>query len=311
MATQDTIPIDSEPIVTDRRPAFFRLLVRDPFVFLAVCWLILIFVAAVIGPELLGDAATKLNLRARNTPPGTIEKGWLTVLGTDSLGRSMLARLVVATRNTLAVAVSAAVLSMVMGGILGLFAGYVGRWPGNIIMRFSDVLQSFPSLLLAVIVLYILEPRVFNIIIVLSITRLPIYIRVARAEVLEIRERLFVDAARVLGSSPARVVFRHVAPVVAPTIFTILTVDFAFVMLAESGLSFLGIGIQPPSITWGLMVAQGRNYLNLAWWLAFLPGMMIMLSTLSANILSNWLRMAADPVQRWRLEMKLSQTKDE
>jgi peptide/nickel transport system permease protein len=273
--------------------------------------LILIFVAAIIGPELLGNAATKLNLRARNTPPGAIEKGWLTILGTDSLGRSMLARLVVATRSTLAVAVSAAVLSMVMGGILGLLAGYVGRWPGNIIMRFSDVLQSFPSLLLAVIVLYILEPRVFNIIIVLSITRLPIYIRVARAEVLEIRERLFVDAARVLGSSSARVIFRHVAPVVAPTIFTILTVDFAFVMLAESGLSFLGIGIQPPSITWGLMVAQGRNYLNLAWWLAFLPGMMIMLSTLSANILSNWLRMAADPVQRWRLEMKLSQTKDE
>jgi len=99
--------------------------------------------------------------------------------------------------------------------------------------------------------------------------------------------------------------------VVAPTIFTILTVDFAFVMLAESGLSFLGIGIQPPSITWGLMVAQGRNYLNTAWWLAFFPGLMIMLSTLAANTLSNWVRMATDPVQRWRLEMKLSQTKDE
>jgi peptide/nickel transport system permease protein len=200
------------------------------------------------------------------------------------------------------VAVFAAALSMVMGGILGLFAGYVGRWPGNIVMRFSDVLQSFPSLLLAVIVLYILEPRVVNIVIVLAITRLPIYIRVTRAEVLEIRERLFVDAARVLGSSSTRIIFRHVAPVVAPTIFTILTVDFAFVMLAESSLSFLGIGIQPPSITWGLMVAQGRNYLNLAWWLAFFPGLMIMVSTLSANILSNWVRMVSDPVQRWRLE---------
>ena len=150
--------------------------------------------------------------------------------------------------------------------------------------------------------LYILEPRVVNIVIVLAITRLPIYIRVTRAEVLEIRERLFVDAARVLGSSSTRIIFRHVAPVVAPTIFTILTVDFAFVMLAESSLSFLGIGIQPPSITWGLMVAQGRNYLNLAWWLAFFPGLMIMVSTLSANILSNWVRMVSDPVQRWRLE---------
>jgi peptide/nickel transport system permease protein len=169
-------------------------------------------------------------------------------------------------------------------------------------MRFSDVLQSFPSLLLAVIVLYILEPRIFNLVIVLAITRLPVYIRVARAEVLEIRERLFVDAARVLGSSRTRIILRHIAPVVAPTIVTIMTVNFAFVMLAESSLSFLGIGIQPPSITWGLMVAQGRNYLNIAWWLAFFPGLMIMVSTLSANILSNWVRMVSDPVQRSRLE---------
>ena len=302
MEVTENTQIYAEPIIADRKPAYLRLLVRDPIVVLSVCWLVFLFIAAVIGPELLGDAATKLNLRARNTPPGPIEKGWLTVLGTDSLGRSMVARLVVATRNTLAIALSAAILSMIMGGLLGLVAGYFGRWIGNIIMRFSDVLQSFPSLLLAVIVLYILEPRVFNMIIVLAITRLPVYIRVARAEVLEIRERLFVDAARVLGSSRTRIILRHIAPVVAPTIVTIMTVNFAFVMLAESSLSFLGIGIQPPSITWGLMVAQGRNYLNIAWWLAFFPGLMIMVSTLSANILSNWVRMVSDPVQRSRLE---------
>ena len=302
MEATESTQIYAEPIIADRKPASLRLLVRDPIVALSVCWLVFLFIAAVIGPELLGDAATKLNLRARNTPPGSIEKDWLTVLGTDSLGRSMVARLVVATRNTLAIALSAAILSMIMGGLLGLVAGYFGRWIGNIIMRFSDVLQSFPSLLLAVIVLYILEPRVFNLVIVLAITRLPVYIRVARAEVLEIRERLFVDAARVLGSSRTRIILRHIAPVVAPTIVTIMTVNFAFVMLAESSLSFLGIGIQPPSITWGLMVAQGRNYLNIAWWLAFFPGLMIMVSTLSANILSNWVRMVSDPVQRSRLE---------
>ncbi|MBW1698100.1 MAG: ABC transporter permease [Deltaproteobacteria bacterium] len=303
MEALDTEQIDAEPVFTERRGYFLRFLLRDPFAFLSVCWLLLLFISAIIGPELLGDAAIKLNLRARNTPPGSLEKGLLTVLGTDSLGRSMVARLIVATRNTLAIALCAAVLSMLLGGVLGLFAGYFGRLPGVIIMRFSDVLQSFPSLLLAVIVLYILEPRVYNLIIVLAITRLPVYIRVARAEVLEIRERLFVDAARVLGSSRTRILLRHIAPVVAPTIMTILTVDFAFVMLAESGLSFLGIGIQPPSITWGLMVAQGRNYLTVAWWLSFFPGLMIMLSTLSANILSNWLRMVSDPVQRWRFEV--------
>lgn len=285
-----------------RRTSAWRLLVRDPFVFFPVCWLILIAVSAAIGPELLGGSAIKLNLRARNSPPGSIEKGWLNVLGTDILGRSMVSRLVVASRNTLAIALSAALISMVFGSLLGLFAGYLGRWPSDIIMRFSDVLQSFPSLLLAVIVLYILEPRVYNLVIVLAITRFPVYIRVTRAEVMEIRERLFVDAARVLGSSRRRIIFRHITPVVLPTVATILTVDFAFVMLAESGLSFLGIGIQPPDITWGLMVAQGRSYLSSAWWLAFFPGMMIMLTTLSGNLISNWLHMVMDPVQRWRLE---------
>jgi peptide/nickel transport system permease protein len=291
-----------EPLIAKGRTSAWRLLLRDPFVFFSVCWLLFIAVSATVGPELLGGSAIKLNLRARNTPPGSIEKSWLTVLGTDSLGRSMVARLVVASHNTLAIALSAALISMLFGSLLGLFAGYLGRWPSHIIMRFSDVLQSFPSLLLAVIVLYILEPRVYNLVIVLAITRFPVYIRVTRAEVMEIRERLFVDAARVLGSSRRRIIFRHIAPVVLPTVATILTVDFAFVMLAESGLSFLGIGIQPPDITWGLMVAQGRSYLSSAWWLAFFPGAMIMLTTLSGNLISSWLRMVMDPVQRWRLE---------
>jgi peptide/nickel transport system permease protein len=121
--------------------------------------------------------------------------------------------------------------------------------------------------------------------------------------VLELRERMFVSAARVMGAGPVRIVWRHVVPLVVPTLITIATVDFAFVMLAESALSFLGIGIQPPEITWGLMVAQGRNYLATAWWLAFWPGLAIMLTTLALNLLSSWMRIATDPVQRWRLEV--------
>jgi peptide/nickel transport system permease protein len=163
--------------------------------------------------------------------------------------------------------------------------------------------MSFPSLLLAVVVLYMFEPRVANLVLVLAITRIPIYLRTTRAEVLELRERMFVSAARVMGAGPVRVVWRHVVPLVVPTLITIATIDFAFVMLAESALSFLGIGIQPPEVTWGLMVAQGRNYLGLAWWLAFWPGLAIMLTTLALNLLSSWMRIATDPVQRWRLEV--------
>ncbi|MFT5174771.1 MAG: peptide/nickel transport system permease protein [Gammaproteobacteria bacterium] len=281
---------------------WWRLLARDPLALCAAAWLIFLIVCMLFGPELLGNSATDINLRARNTAPGSIEQGWLMVLGSDALGRSMLARLVVASRNTLTVAFSSVVLAMFIGGVLGLIAGYVGRGVGNLIMRLSDVVQSFPSLLLAVVVLYMLEPRVGNLVVVLALTRIPSYLRVTRAEVLEIRERGFVDASRSLGGSRTHILWHHVVPIVAPTLLTIMTVDFAIVMLAESGLSFLGIGIQPPEITWGLMVAQGRNYLSQAWWLAFFPGLAIMAATLSANLLSNWLRLVTDPVQRWRLE---------
>jgi peptide/nickel transport system permease protein len=295
------ITAEQEAVAIRRGLPWWRLLARDPFALTAAFWLAALCFCVMFGPELLGREATTMNLRVRNLAPG-IEHGWTMILGADALGRSMLARLVVASRNTIAIALTSVLVAMVLGGFLGLIAGYIGRGVGNLIMRLSDIVQSFPSLLLAVVVLYMLEPRVSNLVIVLAITRIPSYLRVTRAEVLEIRERVFVDAARALGGSKTHILLRHIAPVVAPTLITILTVDFAIVMLAESGLSFLGIGIQPPEITWGLMVAQGRNYLSQAWWLAFFPGLAIMFATLSANILSNWLRIVTDPVQRWRLE---------
>jgi len=258
---------------------------------------------AILGPTLLADVATKLNLRMRNAPPFSLENGWHFILGADALGRSMLARLVVAAQNTLVVAGSAVILSLIIGGLLGVLAGYFGGRLSNLVMRVADIIMSFPSLLIAVVVLYIFEPRVANLVLVLAITRLPIYMRTARAEVLEIRERLFVSAAKVMGASAPRVLGSHIVPLVIPTLTTIATLEFAFVMLAESSLSFLGIGIQPPEITWGLMVAQGRNYLQSAWWLSFFPGLMIMLTALSLNLISGWLRIALDPVQRWRLEI--------
>lgn len=202
------------------------------------------------------------------------------------------------------VAAGAVVLSAVVGTMLGLVAGFSSPRVNQVIMRLADVIMSFPSLLIAVIVLYILGPSILNLMLVLSITRIPVYLRTTRAEVLEIRERMFVQAARVMGASSKRILFRHIFPVVLPTLTTLATLDFAYVMLAESALSFLGIGIQPPEITWGLMISQGRQYLTNAWWLSFWPGLAIILTTMSLNLLSNWLRIALDPVQRWRLEMK-------
>lgn len=276
---------------------------RDQLAFAATVYLLLMAFCAIFGPALFGEPGTGMNLKMRNAPPGSIEQGWTFILGADALGRPILPRIMVAAQNTLGVATAAVLSAMIAGGGLGLIAGYSGGWAATIIMRLADIVMSFPSLLLAVVVLYVFEPRVANLVLVLAITRTPVYIRTTRAEVLEIRERMYVNAARVLGASTRRILTRHIAPLVIPTLITVATLDFAFVMLAESALSFLGIGIQPPEVTWGLMVAQGRNYLNSAWWLAFFPGLAIMLTTLALNLLSGWVRLATDPQQRWRLEI--------
>lgn len=279
-----------------------RMLWADKFAFVSAMFLVLVLLSAVLGPLLLEDIATKQNLRGRNMPPFDFSKDWQFWLGGDALGRPLLARIIVAAQNTVFVAAGAVFFSLTIGTSLGLVAGYTSKTMSQVIMRIADIIMSFPSLLLAVIVLFMLESSVFNLVVVLAITRIPVYLRTARAETLEVRERMFVQAAKVMGASTPRIVFRHILPVVFPTLVTIATLDFAFVMLAESSLSFLGIGIQPPEITWGLMVAQGRPYLTTAWWLSFWPGLAIILTTLSLNLLSHWMRTALDPAQRWRLE---------
>lgn len=276
---------------------------RDRFALFAAIFLLVLVGVALVGSFALEDVATKQNLRGRNAPPFDFNKDWVFWLGGDALGRPLLARIFLASRNTLMIAASAVSFSLIIGCFLGLIAGYTSKFVSHLILRVADVIMSFPSLLLAVIILYMLPPSVINIIVVLAITRIPIYLRTARAEVLEIRERMFIQAATIMGASDKRIIFRHILPIIIPTMVTIATLDFAFVMLAESSLSFLGIGIQPPEITWGLMVAQGRPYLTTAWWLSFWPGLAIILTTLSLNLLSNWLRVVLDPQQRWRMEI--------
>lgn len=293
--------IIEEPHVAKR---MFRMLLADKFALCAAIFLVIILIMAIIGPSWLGDLATKQNLRGRNAAPFDFEKAWVWWMGADALGRPLLARIIVATQNTVLVAAGAVLISAITGTVLGLIAGFSSPRVSQIIMRLADVIMSFPSLLIAVIVLYILGSSILNLMMVLAITRIPVYLRTTRAEVLEIRERMFVQAARVMGASSKRILFRHILPVVLPTLTTLATLDFAYVMLAESALSFLGIGIQPPEITWGLMISQGRQYLTNAWWLSFWPGLAIILTTMSLNLLSNWMRIALDPVQRWRLEMK-------
>lgn len=273
----------------------FALLRSDKLAFAAAVYLAVVIVLALIGPELFGKTATTINMRARNLPSFDLSQGWQYFLGSDSLGRSVLARIMVGARNTIGIAFGSVLASLCIGGAIGIVAGLSRGALGNIIVRSVDVIMSFPSLLLALIVLYVMGPDPVNIIIVLAITRLPVYIRTARAEVLEIRERAFVSAARVMGANGFHIATCHIVPLVLPTLLIIAALDFAYVMLAESALSFLGIGVQPPDVTWGLMVAEGRAYINVVWSLSFWPGLAIMLTAIAANLLASWFRLAADP----------------
>jgi peptide/nickel transport system permease protein len=274
---------------------------RDRFATLAVLFLLVVLVCVLIGPQWLANEARAMNLMSRNTMPFSLEKGWLYVLGADNLGRSVLARIIVASRNTILISGAAVLFALAVGSVLGLIAGYRGGWISVLILRLADAIMSFPSLLLAVIVLFVFDAGVFNVVIVLAISRIPIFVRTVRAEVLEIKERQFVSAARAMGAGLPRILFFHIAPMIAPTLLTLGALEMAFIMLVESSLSFLGIGIQPPDVSWGLMVSDGRNYVSSAWWVSFWPGLAIMAVTMSLNVLANWIRMTADPMQRWRL----------
>jgi peptide/nickel transport system permease protein len=279
----------------------WRLLLRDRMATAALVVLLLVVLFTVGGSILLGGKSNDQHLTMGAIAPFSLDHGWSYVLGSDKLGRSMVARMMVGGRTTLLVAVPAVLVSLVVGSLIGMWAGYHRGWRETVAMRVADVIMSFPSLLMAVVVLYVFSPSAGMIVLVLAITRIPIYLRTARAESAELQSRTFVDAARTFGTRPTAIIRRHVFPIVLPTLLTVATLDFCYVMLAESSLSFLGIGIQPPGVSWGLMVSQGRAYLQTAWWLSFFPGLAIVITAVSSTVLASWVRIATDPSQRWRL----------
>lgn len=291
----------TSPVRKASRFAWFaRALAGDPMALCSVIWLALVL-ALILADTFGAFSGSRIALKARNLPPFDFTQDWRLWIGAASLGRSLLGRLAEAALTSIGIALLTVLLSLVMGTMLGLIAGYFGGPVGALIMRISDVVMGFPTLLVALVGLYLFGPSVTNLVIVLAITRMPSYIRVARAETLEVRERLFVDASRVFGGGPIWIIRNHILPIVAPTMLTLASVNVAMVMLFESGLSYLGLGVQPPAVSWGLMIAQGQGYLSSAWWLGFFPGLAVMLTTMSFNLLANWFRIVNDPSQHWRL----------
>jgi peptide/nickel transport system permease protein len=271
-----------------------QLLRRDALGMVAASYLVLLVLTAVVGPLVLGDAASDTNLQLRFVPPLSTEHGWQYVLGSDALGRSFLARLTVAARTTLLISVVAVVAAAVVGALLGTVVGYARGRLDKVTMRIADVMLAFPSLLLALIVLYTLGASLGSLILVLALARIAMYTRVARAETLAVRERVFIRASRAFGSGSARIVFSQILPVIANPLVAIATLEFAMVMLAESALSFLGLGVREPDVTWGGLIAEGRNYLEGAWWVALLPGLALTLTAVATNLLAELVRRAAE-----------------
>jgi peptide/nickel transport system permease protein len=274
-----------------------QLLLRSPVPLASAIVLITLALIAMIGAPLVQDYANTQVLRFRFSPPFSLDRGWGYVLGGDALGRSVLAQLIVGARTSFLVAGATVALAALVGTTIGMVSGFVGGLVDAILMRISDIIVTIPSLLLALAVLFVLEPSVINLIVVLAIARLPVYMRVARAQTLELRERVFVEASRSLGASDASIIWRDIRPLVLPTVMTVAMLELASVMLAAAGLSFLGVGLQRPDVDWGTLVSEGRAYLTRAWWTTVFPGTAILITALSANLLSNWLRSSADPMQ--------------
>lgn len=259
----------------------------------AVVYLVVLAVVAVVGPILLDDVAREARFDLRFVPPGT-SHGWEYILGSDALGRSFLARLVVAARTTLLISVVAVVLAAAVGALIGTVVGYRRGRLEAFVMRSADVLLAFPSLLLALIVLYTIGAGILPLILVLAIARFALYTRVARSETLVVRERLYVTASKALGASSSRIVLKQVVPVILPSLVALATLEFALVILNESALSFLGLGVRAPHVTWGGLIAEGRNYLRDAWWVAMLPGLAITVTAIAVNLLADVIRRAAE-----------------
>jgi len=268
-----------------RRTALFGLVVVS-----------IVVIAAFLAPVISPFDPLEQDIGQRLKEPGwQDEQGRVRALGTDHLGRDILARVIHGSRIALMVGLAAVAISGVLGMAIGLLAGYFGGRVDDFFMRLADIQLAFPFILLAIAVIGVLGPSLRNIIIVIGVSSWVVYARVVRAEVLSIREREFVQAAIALGSRDGRILLRHVLPNAFTPWLVVATLDMARVIVIESALSFLGLGVQPPTPTWGGMLADGRVYLSTAWWLATFPGLAILVTVLGINLLGDGLRDTLDP----------------
>jgi peptide/nickel transport system permease protein len=296
--TDISIPLAERP-VSQRRKEFrraIRSLVAAKWPLLAIFILLCVTIAALFGPWLSPLDPNRQDIMRRLADPMTMGRQGTFWLGTDGLGRDVFSRLLYGARISLMVGICAIAVGGTIGVIAGLLSGYFGGWIDDVVMRLGDIQLAFPFILLAIMFLVILGPGVMNIIIVLGIGQWVTYARIVRAQTLSLREKEYVEAARALGDSTFLIIFRTILPNIVAPLTVIASFNVASVILSEASLSFLGLGVPPTVPTWGAMLADSRDQLMAnKWWLAFFPGMAIVLTVLSFNILGDWLRDFLDP----------------
>ena len=265
-------------------------IVRDRGARAGLVILAFLFLVAVAGPAIPGIEPDAQSLRQRLQPPSATF-----LLGTDELGRDMLSRLIHGARLSLLVGVVSVGIGLVGGTAVGLVGGYAGGSIDNVLMRLIDVMLAFPGVLLAIAIAGILGPGLFNVMVAVGISSIPLFARVSRSSVLALRQREFVVAASALGQSHLYIMLRHILPNALPSVMVLATMRMATAILAAASLSFLGLGAQPPTAEWGAMLNASRQYLRTAWWVGVFPGAAITLTVLAFNLLGDAVRDALDP----------------
>lgn len=280
-----------QPQAQTRGARWGQLLRRNRVGVLGLSIVTLLILLAIFAPWLAPHDPNHTELADKLIPPLT--RGHL--LGTDQLGRDILSRIIYGSRISLAVGLYAVVISGAVGVLAGLVAGFYGGWIDTVLMRLVDVQLSFPFILLALFLSGLLGAGFSNLVITLVISSWVQYARLARGEVLVIREKEFVTAARALGMRPWRIMARHILPNIMTPVIVVSSLNLAQLIVAEAAISFLGFGVQPPQISWGNMLSEGRDYLLNAWWLATFPGVALAVAALGVNLTGDWLRDILDP----------------
>lgn len=266
--------------------------IKNNLMMLGIIVILFLVLVAIFAHKIAPYDPTTQNVMRRLAPPS-----FLHILGTDELGRDVFSRVVYGTRISLSVGFIAIGIAVLIGIFFGAIAGFYGRWVDSVIMRFVDIMFCFPTFFLILMIIALIGPNIYNVMAVIGITSWPGIARLVRGEILSVKEREFVYAARAIGASHLHIIFKHILPNALAPVLVAATLGIADAILIESGLSFLGLGVQPPTPSWGNILTSGKDYIQIAWWLTLFPGLAILITILAYNLLGEGIREIIDPRQ--------------